>query len=79
MRVRIKEARKKYKETTGVHMTMRSLARLAMPDSSASVASKADLLYRMQRGELSHPSLELIERIALVCGVDYNFLIVNDN
>jgi len=50
-----------------------------MNDRKAGLRSKVDLLYRMQRGELTHPSLEVVERIALECGVDYNFLIINDN
>lgn len=77
MRIRIKEARQKYKENTGKKMTMDSLAEAVMSDRNCSLKTKRDILQRMQRGAIAHPSLEIIKRISLTCGVDYNFLISN--
>lgn len=79
MKIRIKEARQAYRQRTGIKLTQAQLALATMHDYSGSLKSKMDVLNRMQRGEYNHPRLELIERIAIVCGVDYNFLIINEN
>jgi len=75
MRIKIKEARAKHRAETGQKITQFQLAEEIMKDHSGSLKSKVDLLNRMQAGKIDHPRLELIDRIAIVCGVDYNFLI----
>jgi transcriptional regulator with XRE-family HTH domain len=80
MRIRIKEAREHFKEVQGYRLSMERLAELAFPaDRNSSLKTKVDTLYRMQRGESTHPSLDVLDRIATVCGVDLNFLIDRDS
>lgn len=77
MRIRIKEAREVYEMTTGKKLTVRELAEATMYDYSGSIKTKVDILYRMQSGRKPHLRLELVQRIADYCGVDYNFIITD--
>ena len=78
MKVRIREARKSFEDNHGYKMTQEKLAELSMPDSKSSLKSKMDILNRMQRGDYDHPSLDVIERIAIICEVDFNFLFMSE-
>lgn len=75
MKIRIKEARAHYKETTGKRLTQRELAEAIMSDYTGSIEAKMTVLNRMQAGAYAFPKIDLIRRIAEYCGVDYNFLL----
>jgi len=78
IKIRIKEARRHYREKTGVKLTQRELAEAVMDDYKGSTMAKITVLNRMQAGKYMFPNLDLIRRIAEYCGVDYNFLLNNE-
>lgn len=79
MKIKIKEAREHFREVHGYKLSMERLAEMVMTDRKSSIKTKLDTLNRMQRGELSHPSLDVLDRICTVCEVDLNFLIDRDS
>lgn len=79
MKIRIKQARQNFKEVHGYKLSMERLAEIVFPDKTSSIETKLNTLYKMQRGELTHPSLDVLDRIATVCEVDLNFLIDRDS
>lgn len=55
-------------------MTQQRLAQLVYGDKDIGIKSAMDLLNRLQRGTVN-PNIETLEKIALITGVDYNYLI----
>jgi transcriptional regulator with XRE-family HTH domain len=75
MKIKIKEARENFKTLHGYKISQERLAELVMWDKKSSIKTKLNTLNKMQRGEMSHPSITIISRICTVCGITFDSIL----